>query len=238
MANMWRWSSQNEYCEDRKVMDMAHIQLYPGAQDCKGKHSRYIWPSLEREESIILADSLLKRFRHLRRTCVHSIPGAKIERFKDEINRFNIDVSYQKVILLHLGTNNLSKDPPSLITSKMFELIDAIRSKNPSCKVLVSGIIMRPQDELDDAKYTRKGNISLIIKRRVSNALIEGMLAARGEIPLLWSWIPLMKGSVANEGMYSEDGLHLNRAGINRFRAYLVKNLNGALSKLSKKTKT
>jgi hypothetical protein len=111
----------------------------------------------------------------------------------------------------------------------MATLLDTIRARNPSCKLVVSGIIIRPQDEITDVKFTRPGNRFLILKRRFTNSVMEPMVEARGGT-FLWTWLTLMTGSVAATGLYSEDGLHLNLKGIQKITKYLSKNLDRALS--------
>ena len=83
---------------------------------------------------------------------------------------------------------------------------------------------MRPQDEATDRKYTRKGKATLATKRRDANAMIEVMLRERGDFQMQ-TWIPLMKGHVADPDMYWEDGLHLSEDGIAKITAYIVQNL-------------
>jgi lysophospholipase L1-like esterase len=234
MAYAWRrkgYKPNTDYCKDREIMDMNHIMLYPGAEDCAAKHSRYVWPAMEHEAALILSDSLLKRIRYLKIATVHAIPGAKIERFTSEIRRGKISVYSQRAILVHLGTNNLSRDTAKEIRDKMETLIDTIRAKNPSCKILVSGIIMRPQDEKSDIKYTRKGDSSLAQKRRDANTLMEGMLRKKRGF-LMKSWVPLMTGPIPNPGMYYKDGLHLSDRGVARFTEYMILNLGRFLPKV------
>jgi hypothetical protein len=227
MAYGWnKGKSYNKkgWCTKREVMDREHFNLYPGAEDCMARHKEYIWPAMEEEHAIIIADSLLKRVRYLKRATVHAIPGAKIERFIEEISQGRINMSFQKAALIHLGTNNLEKDSPSEITRKMADLVDLIKAKNPEVKIMVSGIIMRPQDEKTDVKYTRKGKTSLASKRREANSMIEDMVRERGGFQMQ-TWIPLMKGHAANPDMYWEDGLHLSVKGLEKITAYLVQNL-------------
>ena len=240
MAYAWRMKGQkpkSEYCTERKVMDLVHINMYPAAEDCAAKHARFAWPATVNEDAIVLADSLLKRVRHLRRASVQAIPGATIERFIHEIRICTIDVSFQKACLIHLGTNNLSKDTPSLICDKMAALIGVIRERNPSCKILVSGIIMRPQDEETDTKYIRKGNPTLAVKRRDTNDMMEAMLRKCGGF-LMKTWVPLMNGPIANPDMYWIDGLHLSDEGIIRITDYIILNLGRFLPKVPYKSVT
>jgi lysophospholipase L1-like esterase len=215
-------------------MDLIHINMYPGAENCSVKHSRFAWPAIDKEEAVILADSLFKRIRHLKRASVQAIPGGKIERFVEEITKGTIDVSFQRACLIHLGTNNLAKDSPTVICEKMSTLVECVRARNPTCKIMVSGIIMRPQDEKTDIKYTRKGNPTLAETRRKANDAMELMLRGCGGF-LLKTWVPLMTGPIANPAMYYEDGLHLSDAGIIRITEYLIQNIGRFLPKVPTK---
>jgi lysophospholipase L1-like esterase len=229
------WGGTNEYCTKRKIMDPIHAAMYRDAENCPAKHERFIWPATEAEEAIIIADSLLKKVRHLRRTQVYAIPGVRIERLTDEIRRGVIDISYQNAILVCAGTNNLSKDSPELICDKMSRLIDVIRSRNAECQIMISGIIIRPVDEDEEKVYKRKGDPSLITKRRDANDLLESMVRARGAT-MFETWRALMVGSYANRAMYGDDGLHLSDKGIRRITQYLINCLGGALPQFYSKS--
>jgi hypothetical protein len=93
-------------------MDPMHVAMYRGAENCTAHHSQYIWPVVQEEEAIIITDSLLKNVHFLRRTSVHAIPGASTETIEEEIQRSNIDICYQKTVLICVGTNNLTRDSP------------------------------------------------------------------------------------------------------------------------------
>jgi lysophospholipase L1-like esterase len=176
-----------------------------------------------------VADSLLKQVRFLKRTQVYAIPGATIERLTDEIYRHRIDVSYQKAILLCIGTNNLSSnDTAAEICAKMASLVDMVRSRNTNGLILVSGIVIRPCDEDSDYNYTRKGDALLIQKRRDVNDLIDPMLAQRGAIQIC-TWKSLMKGPFANRAMYGDDRLHLSDKGVRRITQFLINSLGNVL---------
>jgi lysophospholipase L1-like esterase len=230
------WGRRPEYCTIRDIMDPIHAAMYKGAEDCRAKHVRYIWPATQEEEAIIIADSLLKQVRHLRRTQVHAIPGARIERFTDEIQRGIIDVSYQRAVLVCAGTNNLCKDTTIQISEKMAALVEMIRSRNADCIIMVSGIIIRPVDEDEEKTWKRKGDPSLVDKRRQANDMMEPMLTARG-VTMFETWNALMIESTANRAMYGDDGLHLSVKGLKRIRQYLINCLGGALPRSHSKSK-
>jgi lysophospholipase L1-like esterase len=220
------------YCGVRKVMDKEHAGLYNGAENCPARHERYIWPATEQEEAIIVADSLLKKVRHLKRTSVYAIPGATIERLTGEIIRGNIDISFQRAVCVCAGTNNLCRDTPAQICGKLATLVDTIRNRNVDCIIMISGIIIRPcdEDEDDEQRYTRTrgGDANLAKARRETNDMIKPMLQARGAT-LLATWKVLMMGSKANRYMYANDGLHLSDAGVYRITQYLINCLGVAL---------
>jgi lysophospholipase L1-like esterase len=224
------WGRKPEYCTKREIMDSVHAGMYKGAEDCRAKHRWYAWPALQVEEAIIVADSILKQVRHLRRTYVHAIPGARIERIDEDIKGGIIDVSFQRAVVVCAGTNNLSRDTPHEICDKMAALVDTIRSRNSDCLIMVSGIIIRPVDEDEERTWKRKGDPSLVEKRRQANDMMEPMLKARG-VTMLETWSALMINSTANRAMYGDDGLHLNYKGLNRIQQFLLNCLGGALPK-------
>jgi hypothetical protein len=214
-------------------MDLKHINMYRGAEDCPARHSRYVWPATIHEDAIIIADSLFRKIRFLRRAVVHAIPGATVERLLGEITRGNIDVSYQKCVLIHVGTNNLGRESPTAICNRMAVLYDEIRNRNSSCTIIFSAIIIRPKDEDRNLYFMEQGEVSLIEKRLELNYLAATMLRLRGG-QLLRTWNCLMKGKgpnhVPNLALYHTDGLHLNDLGVTRMTQYLVNCLGRVLS--------
>jgi hypothetical protein len=185
---------------------------------------------MEYEESLIIADSLLKRVRCLRRTTVHALPGADIDRLIDEITANKIPVATQRLILVHVATNNLESNTPDEICNKMAVLFDTIRARNKYCHIVFSGIIIRPRDEVVDIVRSKEEKPTLASKRRDANTLIGQMLSAKGGVQLE-TWRCLMVNHVANKHMYAKDKLHLNGLGINRISRYLTKNIARILGK-------
>jgi hypothetical protein len=168
--------------------------------------------------------------RYLRRATVYAIPDASIERLTREIVRGNIDAGYQRAIFIHCGTNNLYRDTPTIICEKMATLYDTIRYRNWNCKIVISGMIMRPRDEENDVVFTEKGEPLLADKRCDANDLLTEMVRMKGG-ELLKSWKCIMVKDRANTAMYYRDGLHLSVAGIDRFSQYIINNIGRALSK-------
>jgi hypothetical protein len=208
------------------VMDLRHMMMYPGAADCKGRHCRYVWPAEQFEEALILSDSILRKVRYLRRTKVYAVPGADLDRLAQEIRRGKVDVSFQRAILVHAGTNNLQANSPQEIRRKTEILVDTIRARNATAKIMISGILVRPRDEVNGGMYTRRGHITLALRRQ-ANLLVQRMIQARGDI-YLKSWKCVMVNQGPNHLYYHTDGLHLSDRGVYRIQQYLVNCLGRA----------
>ncbi|VDH90725.1 Hypothetical predicted protein [Mytilus galloprovincialis] len=51
-----------------------------------------------------------------------------------------------KIVVLHIGANNLWNDTPADVLTHYQSLVDSIRRVNPSCQILLSGLLPRGQD--------------------------------------------------------------------------------------------
>lgn len=206
------------------------MMKYPGAEHCKKKHARYVWPSTTGSmEAVVLCDSLLKNMNGLRRTIVQSVPGATIERLTSDIVRGIIDVSPFKLVAVLAGTNNLESDPPPIICERMSVLHDTIRSHNPECKILISGLLHRARDEDNDIKWTVRGEPRLSKARDETNTLLEAMVSEK-QATFLKTWKTLMNKTVLNCGLYANDGLHLTDHGVYRVKLSLLSNIGRSLA--------
>jgi hypothetical protein len=162
-------------------MDINHINAYPGAENCKMKHTRYVWPTTTGvTEAIIITDSLLKWMRALQKSIVHAIPGADIERLRKEVQRGTINVRPFQAVVICAGTNSLEKNTPEDLCDQMAALHDLIKQQNPTCKILISGILTRPRDEDNGITFTKPGNRALSPKRTDSNTLLKEMAKSKG----------------------------------------------------------
>jgi lysophospholipase L1-like esterase len=211
-------------------MDFDHINMYPGAENCKQKHYRYVWPTTTGvNEALIIADSLLKYMKALRKTVVHALPGADIIRLRDDISRGTINVRSYKAVVICAGTNSLEKYNPPELCDQMAALIDLVKLQNPSCKIIVSGILTRPRDEDNGITFTVKGNPALSPKRNDSNILLNEMASAK-QCTFLSTWKSLEIKGVTNIKNYANDGLHLSDEGLHRVKLNLLSNIGRELA--------
>jgi lysophospholipase L1-like esterase len=219
-------------------MDFEHINKYPGAENCKKKHVRYVWPTTTGvNEVIIIADSLLKPMKALRKTVVHAVPGADIERLSGEIRRGTIIVHGYMAVLISAGTNSLEKNTPTQLCDQMATLIEQVRHLNSTCKIIVTGILTRPRDEDNGIKFTVEGNPSLSPKRSESNTLLKEMVLAK-KCTFLSIWKSLEIKGITNVDNYCDDGLHLSPTGLYRIRLNLLSNIGRELAVHPPSTKT
>ena len=199
---------------------------------------RYVWPTTTGvNEAIIIADSLLKSMNALRKTVVHAIPGADIERLSSEIQRGTIKVYGFRAVLISAGTNSLEKNSPAQLCDQMASLIDLVRHRNPTCKIIVTGILTRPRDEDNGITFTVPGNPALSPKRNESNALLKEMVLAKKHT-FLSIWKSLEVKGVTNVNNYADDGLHLSTTGLYRIRLNFLSNIGRELAVHPPCTKT
>ncbi|VDI66994.1 Hypothetical predicted protein [Mytilus galloprovincialis] len=74
---------------------------------------------------------------------VVSFSGYRIEQMWGVIGR---RVPDYKIVVLHIGANNLWNDTPADVLTHYQSLVDSIRRVNPSCQILLSGLLPRGQD--------------------------------------------------------------------------------------------
>jgi hypothetical protein len=197
-----------------------------------------VWPTTTGvNEAIIIADSLLKPMKALRKTIVHALPGADIERLSSEIRRGTIKVGGFKAVVICAGTNSLEKNTPTQLCEQMATMIDLVRNRNPTTKIIVAGILTRPRDEDNGIKFTVPGIPALSPKRTDSNAMLKQMVLAKN-CTFLSIWKSLEIKGITNVGNYSEDGLHLNSTGLYRIRLNLLSNIGRELAVHPPCTKT
>ena len=122
-----------------------------------------------------------------------------------------IKVSGYKIILLHVGTNDLSNGRTAIeVALDMKELLDVIRQSNREAVVVVSAILYRP---VDDVSTFRRVN--------VINAEIKRVTERFRSVLFIRSHTLFKSGDTLLVQLYDARGLHLNRRGLDRFGAYL-----------------
>lgn len=118
-----------------------------------------------------------------------------------------IKVSEFKIVILHVGTNDLKKCPD--ISKPMDAIITLITSRNKGALIVISAILPRPKDTaIED------GN------RKTANAKLKDLAKTRG-CEFLHTWRPFTtKAGAPKEELYAQDGLHLNHKGTKALKNY------------------
>ena len=93
-----------------------------------------------------IEESKLSKSRHIR---VQPLSGAKIEDLQANLDEL-LHNDLEKVVL-HAGTNNSTNDTPEDILDKLKTLVDTIQTALPECKVIVSSIIKRTDNQKANA---------------------------------------------------------------------------------------
>lgn len=197
-------------CPVSSVYDIHHIKLTGTA--CKYRHNWYSWPAKIYPNFTIISDSICKQVNETNHILVQSVPGAEIQDIFWCIRFGEIKVKNFRIIVLHIGTNNLLKDTHSKILYYMERLILYVQSFCPKVKVAISSIIQRPRD----FGWREK-------KRRLINVQLE-RLAGFNKCYFLKSWRPFKKREVTQniKKYFAADGLHLKPAGSELLKKYFV----------------
>ena len=129
----------------------------------------------------------------------------------DQFGSRSISVVGYQVILVHVGTNDLSNGRTSVeISLDIKELIDVLRRNNRDAVLVISGILYRPVD--DDYSYARVNSTNAAISRVTER--FPGVLFLR-------SHTLFKSGNTLLSQLFDHSGLHLNQAGQGRLGTYL-----------------
>ncbi|XP_053399829.1 uncharacterized protein LOC123529329 isoform X1 [Mercenaria mercenaria] len=164
---------------------------------------------------VILGDSIVKFLPPIEGVTVQSFPGATVGKLSFLVSKKRVNLYDKHFIILHVGTNNISnQDSLASMSSDFSNLIAAIRTENPSIRIIVSSVLPRPVDhEITES----------CIKEY--NRFLEDILAADLDFKFIRSYRPFcFKGSVKRYLFAKLDGgLHLNSEGANRLRHFFLR---------------
>ena len=139
----------------------------------------------------------------------------------NDVKMFRARVSSYKLIILHIGTNDLESRSSQDILTLYHDLLAVIRSQNKQTKIAFSAIIPRPKDTAAQDEVRQEVNAGL--KR----------LALSENCFFLSTWRPFItKDKTVNKSLFSSDGLHLNFKGTYIMNKFMDGTVNCLLSKL------
>lgn len=153
-----------------------------------------------RRSSIIIGDSMISKLEGWRmsnkshQVSVRSFPGATVEDMSHYIVP-SIQKSPDKIIV-HVGTNNLMTDNPTVVAEKIVDLCTEVENNLPNCSVAISELISRDDDD------------SLNHKVSQVNKVLRTFCKSR-------DWILISHNDITKDHLNSK-GLHLNKNGISQ----------------------
>ena len=152
--------------------------------------------------TVLLGDSLIQNFVHhpnlvkrLGSTANLGIGGDKIEHVLWRVKNGSFPKDCRFVIL-HVGTNNLKRDPPSRIVGGVRAICQAINKRHPGVKIAISSIL--PRGDADDlgSKITKV------------NSGLRGVMEAE---------MVIIHKAGFQQNLYRTDFIHLNHPGYVEF---------------------
>jgi hypothetical protein len=161
---------------------------------------------------IIIGDSIVKNFRHIKDCDVYSFSGVSLEEMTKLISSYPSLISSVSTILLHCGTNNIEKDTTETILSKFEALVHVVKSINADAKILISSILPRPLD------FSTLG-----FRATVINSSLKRKCLNWGVYFVATHKMTLKFGKFCPE--FYQDGIHLNQPGVKRVRQFFCQRL-------------
>lgn len=114
-------------CPESNIYDDEHIARF--GFECPYRHQEYHWPGdTEARTNTIIRDSIIKYVKHLPDTYVQAYPGTRVEWIISKIIKGDINLASYKIIIYHLGCNNLRRLEPEEIVELFRELLLLSRS--------------------------------------------------------------------------------------------------------------
>ena len=212
-------------CPIHPIYNLHHIQTV--GMDCPYKHQQYHWPSVSgTANNALIGDSLIKYIKDLDDTEVHAYPGTKLEWITQKIQNGNIKLHGYKIIVFHLGCNNLRHQETNKIVELFEELLLLSKTRNDSAAIVLS-LIIPWNNETPDQKH----------KRETLNTQLRKLVLKLGKgFYYFQSW-KAMYDKITKElvqSFYTDDNVHLKRGGVRALRDSIDGNIKILKGKLKK----
>ena len=124
--------------------------------------------------------------------------GMKINQTVQTAGKSNSDV-----IVVHVGTNNLSANTPEQICKETVDMLHQVQKNNPKSRVVYSSV------------FKRKDNMSLNAKAMKVNKLLAEELSING--------LDMIDNSKVMFSNLWKDGLHISDEGVRKFSGHVSK---------------
>ena len=171
---------------------------------------------------LIVLDSICKYINHIPGTTLYCVRGADIAGLGFSILQSGIDLKQYKIIIVHVGTNNVRHSDIPHIRCLYNALIFQLHKANSGALILLSSVLHRPVD----FQLTK----DTVIK---TNQCLKFLAQKYLYCEYLKTYKSFMSGGAPNRSLYAtnDGGLHLNVKGTLRLRS-LFKNRIVLKSKL------
>ena len=198
-------------CPIRKVYDKVHIRLT--GYRCRYRHLAYYWPcKWPNYKFTLISDSICKNVKYTKSLFIQAFPGATIERLTWMMRMNLVYFKNYRVVVLHVGTNNVNRDSVDLIIEKMKKLVVATQRINPKAKIFISGIIPRYKDD----------EIHRLKVLDINKYLVE--MCKDMNCRFLRTYRPFLCKGACRQELYAKDGLHLNYKGTQELKGFFEGN--------------
>ena len=206
--------NRRQYCHINLDYNWEHIKKT--GYYCRLKHRSYLWPARIKNNHTLISDSICKYTNRLHETYVQAFPGARIYTLLQKIRLGKIRITGYKIVILHVGTNDLQELSVEDLVHRMKQLVQTVRQKNSSAAIVVSQILHRPRDTETEDKKRVAVNKAL---QKLTNELR----------PNCYSWytwrVTQNKDKSVNLNLFAKDKLHLNFQGISKIRMFIEHNI-------------
>ena len=200
------------YCPVSDVYDINHIRQF--GYNCPYRHREYKWPAVIADNFTLVSDSLCKFVHQSNQVYVQSYPGATVRGLCWKIGLGKVRLCGYKIIVLHVGTNDLISKPIERIVEDYEQLILSVRKLSNKALIGVSAIIPRPIDE-----RTHK-------QKRISvNKALNLMCKDFADCIFLRTYKPFERNKLGSRELFAKDGLHLSRAGAKVMKSFINSNI-------------
>ena len=201
-----QYQQQKQHQQQYQHQQQHHQQQY---QQQEQHHQQHQQPKPKKRHVAVVGDSMTKHIngRKLSKSSMvtsHSFSGAKVEDLEDYIKP--VLRRRPDNIIIHAGTNNITKDSPQEITTKIAHLVDTVKKQEPLVSITISSIIKR-----NDKPALNRQIIS-------TNKLLEKLCSSRA--------IDFIDNDNIHLNCLNAGGLHLNPKGIQ----HLASNLRGYIT--------
>ena len=161
-------------------------------------------------KTTLIGDSITQFVEQCLYTSVQSLPGGYAKNFIHMCEIGRISVRDFKVVVIHMGCNDLCESTPEEICGIFENIIDYTRAVNPTCMIGISGILPKPCDN----------NYPLLLTARDKTNSVLAALCKRVNVEYYKSE-KCLKDMGTTDELYYKDYIHLSVYAVGLLKKYL-----------------